>query len=127
MHAYWQGLMLLRTQVLQTLIDALPAKNTNNLESLNKRFIVPSANTIEFVQFILPDNKAMLGYMIGNKVLVLINNDNKPNSFDTHKMNLKGSWKLIANSNEINLKGISQKTLIGNPIKANGICIWLNE
>jgi hypothetical protein len=42
-------------------------------------------------------------------------------------MNLKGRWKLIANSHEINLGGISQKTLIGNPIQANGICIWLNE
>ena len=127
MLAYWQGLMLLRTQILQPLIDALPAKNTNNLESLSKRFVTPSAYTSEFIQFILPENKAMLGYMIGNKILVLINNDNKPNSFDARKMNLKGRWKLIANSNEINLDGISQKTLIGNPIRANGICIWLNE
>jgi len=127
MLAYWQGLILLRTQILQPLIDALPAKNTNNLESLSKRFVTPSAYTSEFIQFILPENKAMLGYMIGNKILVLINNDNKPNSFDARKMNLKGRWKLIANSNEINLNGISQKTLIGNTIRPNGICIWLNE
>ncbi|MFY7733627.1 MAG: alpha-amylase family glycosyl hydrolase [Bacteroidia bacterium] len=121
MHAYWQGLMSLRTQILQPLINAEPS--LTSILPDNKKPVLEK----NFVQFIVPENKAMLGYMIDNKILVLINNDNKPNSFDTNKMNLKGRWKLIGNSNEINLNGITQKTLIGNPIKANGICIWLKE
>lgn len=122
MLAYWQGLIALRTQIF------LPLMNSSNPQ--NARANWGNYQPIDFnnlFQFILPENEKMLGYMIDNKILVLINNDNKPNSFETNTMNLKGRWKLIANSNEINLNGITQKTLIGNPIKANGICIWLKE
>jgi pullulanase/glycogen debranching enzyme len=121
MLAFWQGLIALRTQILLPLINSNPKYIAQNLSDSKP------INFHSLFQFILPENEKMLGYMIDNKILVLINNDNKPNSFETNSMNLKGRWKLIANSNEINLNGITQKTLIGNPIKANGICIWLKE
>ena len=121
MQLYWQGLIKLRTQIIQPLINS--EKSFYENRDITKKPLIEK----NFVQFIQPENKAMLGYLIDNKVLVLINNDSKPNSFDTHQVLLNGRWKLVGNSHEINLIGITQKTLIGNPIKPNGICIWLKE
>lgn len=118
---YWKGLIALRTQIVQPLINAEKSFTENS--DPNKKPLIEK----NFIQFIVPENKAMLGYLIDNSVLVLINNDSKPNSFDTHQVLLNGRWKLVGNSHEINLNGITQKTLIGNPIKPNGICIWLKE
>jgi pullulanase/glycogen debranching enzyme len=121
MQAYWQGLIKLRTQILQPIIN----QNKFLVENINSA-VKPMLDS-GLIEFIAPANPAMLGYKIQDKILVLINNDSKPNSFNTQEMKLKGRWKLIANSNEINLDGISQKTLIGNAIKPNGVCIWLKE
>jgi hypothetical protein len=71
MNLYWQGLIKIRTQIIQPLINAEKSFFENT--DLTKKPLIEK----NFVQFIQPENKAMLGYLIDNKVLVLINNDMK--------------------------------------------------
>ncbi len=125
MLAYWQGLILLRTNLLQPLIDVLPNSLANI--PISKRLVTPNANNSNFIQFITPNNKAMLGYLIGEKILVLINNDNKMNSFDLSALKLSGKWKQIGNNNEINILGTKENSSFNTPLLPISLGIWIKE
>lgn len=117
---YWKGLMQLRTTVLQPVIDSLTHLNNNK----NK---ISITNTPEYIQFITPDNKALLGYCIGGKILVLINNDDKANTFDLKQLNLSGKWKQVANINEVNVKGLMANQSFNETLAPVSLNIWVKE
>lgn len=83
-----------------------------NLIEFRKRYLLPlpqfqfNSNNIEMsylpnITFIEPQNKSMLGYIIDNKVFIMLNTGSKMTELE---INLpKGKWKLIGNSNEIAL------------------------
>ena len=83
MHAFWKGL------------------NAFRLSEYGKVFRVAETVRDDYYQWILPIDKSMLGYIVDNKVMVLINAGNTTKTFE--KVSIpKGNWKLIANNKEIN-------------------------
>ncbi|MBP7210176.1 MAG: hypothetical protein KBA02_03195 [Paludibacteraceae bacterium] len=93
MYAFWQGLGKLRNS------------------DYGKVFRVADAVPEGYYTWILPKDESMLGYLVNEKVLVLINAGEKANSFDSVKLPA-GKWKLVGTTKEVNLKGVksSNKT-----------------
>ncbi|OQA48261.1 MAG: hypothetical protein BWY47_01134 [Bacteroidetes bacterium ADurb.Bin302] len=93
MYAFWQGLGKLRNS------------------DYGKVFRVSEAVPEGYYTWILPKNESMLGYLVNEKVLVLINASEKANSFDSVKLPA-GKWRLVGTTEEVNLKGVksSNKT-----------------
>ncbi|MCS6821012.1 MAG: alpha-amylase family glycosyl hydrolase [Microscillaceae bacterium] len=91
MLAFWQGLTKFR------LSEA--GKVFRNAEPLPK----------DYYQWIEPQNPYMLGYFVNNKVLVLINTEEKENTFVNVQFP-KGNWKLIGNNQAVNhLQGVKDE------------------
>ena len=78
MYAFWQGL------------------NKFRLSPYGKVFRTAKIVPADYYQWILPENRHMLGYLVDNKVMVLINTD--PEEVTFHGVQFpKGNWKLVAN------------------------------
>jgi pullulanase/glycogen debranching enzyme len=113
MYAFWQGL------------------NKFRLSDYGKSLRVGSAVPENYVQFITPENLGQLGYIIDNKILVLMNVDTKQGSF-TFKLP-DGKWKLIAKNEAVDLNGLkdSKSKLEGgeNNLSLDGTSfkIWVKE
>ncbi len=85
MHAFWKGL------------------NAFRLSDYGKVFRVKDAMPKDYYQWIIPENKSMLGYIIDGKVMVLINAGANSDAFN--KITIpKGNWRLIGNSKGINVQ-----------------------
>ncbi len=89
MLAYWKGLIAFR------------------LSDAGKVFRIADAPPTEYYRWILPENEYLLGYIVAEKVLVLINTDEKPQRFE--QVNLpRGRWQLIANDKTVDhINGVS--------------------
>ncbi len=62
-----------------------------------------------YYQFITPKEDNLLGYIVDNKVFVLLNSGEKEGLFNDITLP-EGNWKLIANTNEVNIKkGVKDK------------------
>jgi pullulanase/glycogen debranching enzyme len=117
MYAFWRGLNKLR------------------LSDKGKVFRNAEAIPDNYYQWIEPANPYQLGYIIDNQVLVLLNTEEKANTFS---FNLPaGNWKLIANNQAVNhtqgvkdtagtmkLKGGKSHTV---EVSAVGLKIWVRE
>ena len=91
MVAFWKGL------------------NAFRLSPYGKVFRVSERMPENYYQWILPEDKSMLGYIVDNKVLVLINAGNTNNTFE--KVSIpNGHWKLIGTNSLI--KVVSQSSYI---------------
>lgn len=88
MLAFWKGL------------------NTFRNSSYGDVFKLSGATPKNHYQWIEPKNEHLLGYIVGGKVLVLMNVSDESLAFD--KLNIpEGKWKLIANNNGVNtIKGV---------------------
>lgn len=119
MLAYWKGLMQLRTAILQPVVDTI-----FGLQASPSKI---STNASNYIQFVTPDNKALLGYLMGGKILVLINNDSQANSFDLKQLHLTGKWKQVADINEVNIQGLKINKSFNEPLAPSSLSIWVKE
>jgi pullulanase/glycogen debranching enzyme len=83
MYAFWQGL------------------NAFRLSEYGKVFRVSEAVPENYYQWILPEDKSMLGYVVDTKVMAFINAGNAANTFERVTIP-KGNWRLIGTNEGIN-------------------------
>ena len=118
MVAFWKGL------------------NAFRLSPYGKVFRVSERMPENYYQWILPEDKSMLGYIVDNKVLVLINAGNTNNTFE--KVSIpNGHWKLIGTNEEIdvingikssnNLMNIKDDKKIDISLHKTSIQIWVKK
>ncbi|MFT5385606.1 MAG: pullulanase [Saprospiraceae bacterium] len=110
--------------------------NAFRLSDYGKVFRVAAAVDENYYQWITPTDESLLGYIVDNKVMVLLNAGDQKNSFKQIKLP-EGNWKLIANTNAIDhIKGVpddkkimqlkgGQMTTI--KMQATSILIWVKE
>ncbi|MBB3699343.1 alpha-amylase family glycosyl hydrolase [Flammeovirga yaeyamensis] len=99
MLAFWQGM------------------NEFRLSDYGKVFRLGTEVPEGYYQFIAPENEDQLGYIIDEKVFVLLNVDEKANSFDNVELP-EGNWKLVANNKSVNiLKGVKDTDKKLNKLK----------
>jgi hypothetical protein len=82
MLAYWKGLMALRNS------------------DIGQVFRVGTAPPDGYYQWFLPDDAHLLGYLVDNRVLVLINTSDTAQAFENVTLP-EGDWQLIANADEV--------------------------
>ncbi len=81
MHQFWRGLNHFRSS------------------ELGKTFRVAESVSEDYYQWILPEDEAQLGYIVNDRIMVLINASDETKSFDFPLT--AGPWKLIGDINEI--------------------------
>jgi len=113
MHAFWKGLNAFRNSEYGKLF--------RKDEKLVKDHFI----------FLEPTNPALLGYMVGGKVLVLLNVGDKADKFSNLELP-SGKWKQIANVNTVDLKGVSGiKLKAGSKneiaMEPKDLKIWIKE
>ncbi len=110
--------------------------NEFRLSEAGKVFRIAKSPDENYYQWIEPKNERLLGYIVDQKVLVLLNSSDSEQIIDIENLP-KGNWKRIANQDFVNYKkGASKKDkfalLTGNKtqqVKLNkyGIGIWVIE
>lgn len=118
MHAFWQGM------------------NAFRLSEYGKVFRLSEPVPEGYFQWIIPGKKSLLGYIVDEKVFVLLNAGASEAEFKAVHLP-EGKWKLIANNQEVNhIKGVKdRKNMLrlkgGKPtniiMDAESLKIWLKE
>ena len=113
MHAFWKGLNSFR--------------NSNYGSIFRQEEKLPKG----YFQFFSPENEALLGYLVDNKVLVVINVGEKADVFKDIALPA-GKWKQVANISSVDLSGVRGAALNGgakNDISIGGkdLKIWVIE
>lgn len=118
MHAFWRGL------------------NRFRLSEYGKVFRQAKQVEADYFQWLLPAEKSLLGYLVDQKVLVLINAGSVDATFDSVSLP-DGSWKLIGTSDQIDHEagvpsGKAWGRLSGNQtmdftLEATSLYIWVKE
>lgn len=116
MHAYWKGLITFR------------------MSEVGKAFRVGEPPPEEYYRWILPENTYQLGYVVNERVLVLINTSSSQQSFENVTLP-EGMWRLIANANAVDhVNGVSgaNERLEGGQswsleLPATSLKIWIRE
>lgn len=118
MYAYWKGLIHFR------------------LSNIGKVFRIAETPPEYYFKWFEPLNTRLLGYMVSERILVLINTDTMSGIFEKVKLPDNSKWHLIADINEINLEdGIGDDPdliLHGNnlydlTIPAESLKIWIKK
>ncbi len=118
MHKYWRGLITLRNgkagEVCR-LAEKPPA---------------------DYIKWFEPENIGLLGYMIGERLLVLVNTEERDGVFEQIILPAGSKWKLVANDELVEPdKGIAGKTdghlhadkMLTLHVPAQSVKIWLRE
>ncbi len=118
MLAFWQGM------------------NRFRLSEYGAVFRVAEAVPEGYYQWILPEDESMLGYIVDEQVLVLINADRSANYFENLELPA-GDWHLIGTTKEVDHEnGVSQGTAPqhmegGEPfsfeMEATSLLIWVKK
>ncbi|HMQ81386.1 MAG TPA: alpha-amylase family glycosyl hydrolase [Saprospiraceae bacterium] len=118
MYAFWKGM------------------NAFRLSEYGKVFRVNQAVPDDYYQWITPGDESLLGYIVDNQVMVLLNAGQQSNTFSGIAIP-EGNWKLIANTNEVNhLKGVNAPKGLMNikggksvdiQMEATSLLIWVRE
>lgn len=114
MYRYWRGLIALRNS------DA------------GEVFRVAEAQQPDYYRWILPDNEQLLGYLVGERVLVLMNTSENEASFRIPQLP-SGSWKLVANGQIVNHReGVSApfseiRPGLDRTVPARTAAIWIRD
>lgn len=119
MQAFWRGLMEIRNSKAGEVF-----RKADRLPESYYRFFAPDENEN-------PVNAYLLGYEVGEKVLVLLNGSKEKATFRQLKLSA-GSWKPVARNDKASLKGLSGKKLSGGQpfdfeLESGGIGIWIKE
>ncbi len=108
--------------------------NDFRLSDHGKVFRVNQSVTDDYYQWILPENHGTLGYIVKEKVFVLLNADSRTNTFSTTLP--PGTWKLIGINDRIDysngIKGDENFQLKGDdPVEITlgpkSLRIWIKE
>lgn len=119
MYAFWRGM------------------NAFRLSDYGKVFRVAQAVPEDYYKWILPQQESALGYIVDDKVLVLLNPGGQAQTFDNIQLPA-GNWQLIANNQAVDhqngvkdadkklqkLKGAKTYSI---SIPAEGLKIWLKK
>ena len=90
MYAFWRGM------------------NRFRLSETGKVFRVSEAVDDNYYRWILPEEKSLLGYLVDEKVLVLLNAGRESYTFEQVELP-EGNWKLIANNEKVDhVKGVRE-------------------
>lgn len=117
MYAFWKGM------------------NEFRMSEYGKVFRQSKAVPEGYFQWILPDQESMLGYIVDEKVFVLLNAGDTENEFNDVSLP-EGKWKLIATNREVNINGVKSekklKSLTGGKtmsftMKPESLRIWVKE
>jgi pullulanase len=95
MYAFWQGM------------------NRFRFSEYGKVFRVGESVPKGYYKWILPKEKSMLGYIVDKKVMVLLNAGDKESVFENVALPT-GNWKLIADINQVNIKGVKSAEMPRN-------------
>jgi hypothetical protein len=118
MYQYWRGLIALRKSKIGE-VCRLAEK--------------PPA---DYVQWFEPPNVMLLGYMIGEKLLVLVNTDTAHGVFNEVRLPANSRWKLIGDAERVvPEKGIAGKSdsvlqavaAMALQVPAQSVKIWMRE
>ena len=91
MYAFWRGM------------------NRFRLSETGKVFRVSEAVDDNYYRWILPEEKSLLGYLVDEKVLVLLNAGRESYTFEQVELP-EGNWKLIANNEKVDhVRGVKEK------------------
>ncbi len=83
--------------------------NAFRLSEYGKVFRQKDSVPEDYYKFIRPEEQSLLGYIVDEQVMVLLNAGNEKGNFNAITIP-EGNWKLIANTNEINVKkGVKDK------------------
>ncbi len=91
MHAFWRGM------------------NQFRLSEYGEVFRVSEAVPAGYYRWILPKATSQLGYIVNNKVMVLMNAGQKAATFAEVDIP-PGNWKLVGTIDEVNIAGVKSKT-----------------
>lgn len=118
MHAFWKGL------------------NAFRLSKAGEVFRKEEAVSQQYYQWITPEDKSLLGYIVDQSVMILLNAGENKNTFKEVTLP-KGEWRLIGNNNQIDhVNGVRDKkfnkTLMGSKkydfeMDKEALLIWLKK
>ena len=116
MHAFWKGM------------------NQFRQSEYGKVFRVAEAVPDSYYQWITPEDDSQLGYIVDNKVMVLINAGAQPARFDEIEVPT-GNWKLIGTTDAINIKGVKSRkyrkvkggSTTSFEVGAESLFIWVKD
>lgn len=115
MYEFWQGM------------------NKFRLSKYGKVFRQAETVADNYYQFITPEKESMLGYLVDNKVMVLINAGRDKAEFENVRFP-KGEWQLIANTNQVNINGIKGEKFstidhkeLDIEMEATSLYIWIKK
>lgn len=116
MLAYWKGLIAFRNS------------------EVGRVFRIGDMPPEDYYQWILPENEHLLGYVVGERVLVLVNTDEAAHTFAAVPLP-EGTWRLIADAEGVDHKNSvsgSDATLAGGvdatlSVPATSLKIWVRE
>jgi pullulanase/glycogen debranching enzyme len=92
--------------------------------SYGEVFRVDSASD-DYYQFILPENEGQLGYLVDDRVLVLLNPSKIQGYFDTPMLK-EGLWQLVGTKQGISLRGMKHARIPQRLYGGQGYSINLN-
>ncbi|MCC7431313.1 pullulanase, partial [bacterium] len=114
-YEFWEGLVALRKS------------------SFGEVFRIDGKTPENYFRWIEPENSKLLGYLVNEKVLVLLNTDEKDGEFK-NVVFPEGEWILTATNEQVNLKGvqgesskIKGKTKLDLKLKAENLKIWVKK
>jgi len=117
MHAFWKGM------------------NDFRNSKYGEVFRVSNAVPEGYYQWITPEEESLLGYIVDEKVLVLLNAGQEEGDFESIALP-KGNWKLIANTESIDLEGVKDSKKLQNlkdgkmpaiTMDPTSLMIWIKE
>ena len=108
--------------------------NRFRLSEHGKAFRIRESVNDDYYKWIMPNDESKLGYVVNEKVLVLINAG--PDSYTFNDIQLpSGTWKLIANNNAVDIKGVKDEKQLMKlkggstniSVQGLGLKIWIKE
>ena len=117
MYAFWKGL------------------NQFRLSEYGEVFRVAEPVDKGYYQWITPVEESMLGYVVKDRVMVLLNADAAPKTFEDVAVP-EGRWRLIGTTDQFNLKGVKGPRGLTRikggesmdiPLESTALMVWVRE
>ena len=108
--------------------------NAFRLSEYGEVFRVSAPVSDDYFKWFTPENEGVIGYLVNEKVLVLLNATGEDQKF-TDLVVPAGQWKLIANTEEVKIngiktkkeKGINQGIAFGMTMEPTSLQIWVRD
>jgi len=111
MHAFWRGLIQFR------------------MSDVGSVFRKPGLVDESYIYFIKPEEERLLGYVVDQKVLVLVNTMDNAQTFSDINI-AEGRWKLISDGRRVNMNGLRgdlRGGTINITVAQKSVMIWVLE